>query len=383
MLVRYGSVAAALTALALPNTAQAMPPDMKMAESNAQCNGPSHIPIVEVEGNGRGKYGSVKTRELWTCIAVNTGSGPPANRGPVETNIEVEGTSKGANTSSGWRYYTMPFAYVGLLSDGGTYRQDPVELCNDLANSKRGQARRRFIKNGDYINVAGGYRVTGQTTWKIRRSNNPYNPNFHRTRHEAFERSMRIPALIRCLPTDHFATTSRTTSTTSASNADIARELERKRRERERAERRSNGNGNGTRADPANRTTPAQRTNPKPTVKRLKLTIAPANVERVGNWRCPKTLRLRGRVNVRRAFEGNAIFTGTQWLSRNTKLDFDGEGGRYVVVNHPLSWQVGGLTGSAGTAPRKQLSFAFNVSDSDGDLKRSKRENITVICNRA
>lgn len=358
----------AIVCLGAPGIAYAMPPQVKLADSNAQCDGPTHIPIIEVEGKARAQYGSVKTRELWACIAMNTDDqGPPANRGTVDSSVTVESTTKPANSSSGWRYYTVPFAYIGPLSTGGTYRMDPVEMCNDLADSKSGQARRRFIRQGDYITVDDAFRVTGKTTWKIRRSSNPYNPDFHRTRHQPFERAIRVKALIRCLPTNNFATTSSNTSTTSTLPPGTVP-----------TSRRTPGG-----ADPADRTNPSRRTTPRPTVKPVSLTLAPANMQTVGRWQCPRTLRLRGRVDVRRAFEGKAIFVGEQWLSRSIDLDFSGESGRYVTASYPLEWSVGGLASNANTAPRKQLSFTFNVSDKNGVLKRTERKNIAVICKRS
>jgi hypothetical protein len=167
----------------------------------------------------------------------------------------------------------------------------------------------------------------------------------------------RAKALIRCLPTENFATTSPTTSTNSTLPPGSVPT----------SGRRDSG------TDPANRTTPRRRTNPPPTVK---------HVQAVGRWQCPRAVRLRGRIDVRRKFEGKAIFTGTQWLSPSTDLDFAEEGGRYIVASYPLDWPVGGLAGGSGNAPRKRLSFTFNVSDENGVLKRSKRKNITVTCKR-
>ena len=53
---------------------------------------------------------------------------------------------------------------------------------------------------------------------------------------------------------------------------------------------------------------------------RTTLRIEPANIQQVGKFLCPMELKLYGRVDSHRKFDGEALFAGTHYLSALTPL---------------------------------------------------------------
>ena len=315
------------------------------------------VPTIVVKGKSRGRYSEATTRELlvWLTIA---GSAPNRDKRHNGSYVNIAGTSVDIEKPGAPKIKRFGFVYTKPDSTGGTYKLSPVELCNSEASKGGRQARGRFIRKGGMIRLENAYLVKATANWIVRKRGSTFNEP------ASWNSETRIPVVVKCLPTGHFAKTSTTTSTTSANGSDAMREeLERKRRERERE----------------NRNQP-RRTNPAPTIKGMSLTSAPAEVKRVGNWMCPTVMRLKGRIDVNRAFKGNAIFLGGQWLSNNNALDFRRAGGRYLIANRPLNWRVSGLSTGRNTAPRKQIDLSFNVTNQAGKLIQSKKKRVLVTC---
>jgi len=333
-------------------------------------------PVIEVEGIARGRYGHIRNEKL-TAWIVYFGKRPDWARRFKRTDVFVDNVKaqelpgpdhpKGPYPQTNGYAYPITFAYRTPGISGDPKHLKSVQTrCNEALANAKGSTRKHYIQNGVILKMPAAYLVKVVVIWDSR-------GRFERT--PAIDTTW-IGATIKCLPTGQFAATSKDTSTSSASQADIARELNKKKHNKLNKKKHNSGNNNlSDQSDPHD-----SRTNPKPTVRKLSLTAAPANVRSMGNWICPATIRLRGRVNVRREFKGSAIFLGDEWLSGLTQLDFDGAGGRYIVANYPIAWPIGGLSAASGSAPRQQLFFTFNVSDKNGLLKRSVRKDLTVTC---
>ena len=115
---------------------------------------------------------------------------------------------------------------------------------------------------------------------------------------------------------------------------------------------------------------------------RTTLRIEPANIQQVGKFLCPMELKLYGRVDSHRKFDGEALFAGTHYLSALTPLSFKAEGGRNVTASYKMNWtKAGGFTLEANDEPRKQkLTFRFNIADTTGKLLQSSVETVDVSC---
>lgn len=340
------SISIGLT-MAFPSSAYAAVVSVEMAQSKKGCNAKSHIPVIEVEGKAAGKYSKVNTRELWTCLKVR-GQKPTGGREGIEGTLTTENNRIEIPAAADTRIHGMAFRYIGPLSEGGTYRQNPVALCNNKARGLKGQKLKNFIKQGDFINIPRAYKVSATATWKVRKNTkNALNPNYHKHKHEKWDSANTIPALIRCLPTQKYAKKS-----PSKTN-------------------------HGKRTNPQPQ---PKRSNPASPIKSMSLAAAHSNVKRIGNWICPSNIRLKARVDVNRSFKGNGIFVGSKWLSNNTRLKFNKAGGRYVIANYPIKWSVGGLSAGGKKAPRKKLNFSFNVSTPQGKLIKSSNKHLQVTC---
>ena len=355
MRLKKTSVCGAIVMVAaFPNTAAADVVSVEMAQSKANCNAPGHIPIIEVAGNKRGKYNRVKTRELWTCLKVR-GEQPGWSRNGKGGTVSVETNSRTISTPKGTDIHGVAFAYVGPLSAGGTYRQDPVAMCNQAIKGLTGSKREQFISQGTYITVEKAYKVGATATWEIRKSKIAASPNFYRFDHKQWAAANTIPALIQCLPTGKPAAS-------PAGNADVPA--------------------------PGRRTNPVPqppRVNPPPTISTLKVEAAPMDIERVGNWMCPTKLRLNGRIDVIRPFSGASIFVGPQWLSPKTDIKLQGAKGRNVIAVYSMNWDrtgQGSLSVSSQTPSRQTLTFKFNVTDAAGKLLKTASKTVSVVCKR-
>ena len=336
-----------------PSIAKADTVSVEMAQSKAGCSAPSHIPIIEVAGNKPGKYRRVKTRELWTCLKVR-GKKPDYSRNGKGGTIRAESNGRDIDTPNGTDIHGIAFAYVGPLSSGGTYRQNPVQLCNQAIAGLTGGKRQEFLTKGTYITLQNAYNAGATATWEIRKAKNAINPNYYRFNHKKWEGSAKIPALVRCLPT-------RKPGAGRTGNADPAPSP-------------------GRRANP-----PPRRTNPPPTISNMSLKISPMNIQRVGKWMCPTQLRLSGRIDVIRPFSGNSIFVGPRWLSRKTRIKFQSAKGRYVSGVYTINWSRSGQNSISvgGNKPSRQtLTFKFNVANTAGKLINSAPKTMKVVCKK-
>lgn len=303
---------------------------------------------VVVEGN-RQRYTRVKTQTVSLWVRMK-GHPPARSRGHQGSQMKIASFVYDFGEPDEPRIYRVDLPYQPPKN--GSF--DTVLFCNGKLNALSGNARVDFLRNGGTYTVRNAYDGELRSSWLV--ADRPGIGFEDPPTVQTWENSVEIIAQIKCAPLNRNAGATRTNP---------------------------EGNARRTNPDRSPSGNPgSRRTNPPPTVKPLSLTAAPANIEQVGRWRCPSTVRLRGRVDVRRAFNGKAIFVGAQWLSTPSDLAFGGEGGRYIVASYPLDWQIGGLTSSTSSAPRKQLSFTFNVSDADGELQRSKRRNMTVTCQR-
>ena len=130
------------------------------------------------------------------------------------------------------------------------------------------------------------------------------------------------------------------------------------------------------------RVTPAVPAALLPDIAAAELRIEPQKISQIGKQLCPTQLRLYGRVEARRAFQGKAVIFGTGFLSPVTNLSYGGPGNRNIVATYPLSWAaIGGLAGSAPSGLRSQtISLTMNVTDLDNKVLESVKETVTVTC---
>ena len=223
----------------------------------------NRAPVIEVEGIARGRYGRIRNNKLMAWI-VYFGSRPDWARRFKRTDVFVDNVKaqelpgpdhpKGPYARPNGYAYPITFDYrtPGVSSDPKQLKSVQTR-CNEAIANAKGPDRKRYIQNGVILKLPAAYLVKVAVIWDSR-------GRFERAPPTA---SIWIGATIKCLPTGHFAATSRDTSAGSASQADIARELDKKRRK-------SGNNGPANESDPQ-----SNRTNPGPMVRKFSLTTAP------------------------------------------------------------------------------------------------------------
>lgn len=238
------------------------------------------------------------------------------------------------------RIYRIDFAYQAPRN--GSF--DAVLFCNGKLNALSGTARQRFLRKGKTYNLRNAYDGSLSSTWLV--ADKP-GPGFEDPPTlQTWKNSVEIIAQVKC----------------AALDADAGRNT----------------------SPAARRTTPTspRRTTPPPDIKASFRTASLA-VRRVGNWICPTSIRLVGRVDVGHRFEGSAIFSGPDWFSPRSTLYFDKAGGRSIVSSYPIDWSVtsnGSLTAGGDKAPRRDLTFRFNIANSELTVVTSATRTIRVTC---
>lgn len=295
-------------------------------------------PTIVVKGSGYGKYGSIETREMFTSFTIK-GSTPKKDKKYHHTYVNIGDTRKKINRPKSVRIERMSFAYKAPLSEGGTSRLSPIELCNKEVKRRSGNGLKKFIRKGGTISLKNAYIAEATTSWNVK--------NGAFSKYATWTDSTKIGAKVKCLPTKNFARTSKNTST-SSHKPNIPRA--------------------------------------KPTLKPLSLKVAAMNVKRIGNDMCPTQIRLVGRVDTRRGFKGESLFIGPHWLSRKTDIKLHKAGGRSIVATYPIKWNKGignSLSAGASKKPKTQtLTFKMNVATTAHKQLGSTSKTIKVTCKK-
>ena len=293
---------------------------------------------IVVHGNKK-RYTRVGTDTVSAWVRVK-GHPPKRARSHNGSNIRIGSFEYDFAEPGSPRVYRVDFPY--LAPRNGSF--DAVLFCNGKLNALSGNARRQFLRNGQTYNLRNAYDGLLSSSWLV--ADKP-GPGFEDPPTvQTWENSVEIIALVKC----------------AALDTDTDRDA----------------------SPPPRRTTPnsPRRTTPPPNVK-ASFRTANMAVGRIGNWICPSSIRLVGRVDVGHRFAGSAIFGGHGWFSPRSTLAFDQAGGRSIVASYPIDWSAtstGSLAAAGNLAPRRDLTFRFNIANSDLTVVTSATRTIRVTC---
>ncbi len=281
--------------------------------------------------------------DIWAAVFIEKSTSTPSYNSLV---LQAESSEiKGEITAATRRYkFTIPYADPRSGSVTGQ-RNSAVAACNGRLASLNGSARADFLRDGAEIKVTGAYRLKAVATYittKKREKKGGFEQAPTITEHTDEAVAM-ANAVIVCRPLDR--PRPRTSTTTTGATPKPGKPL-------------------------------------PPVIAAAELRIEPAKVTQVGTQMCPSELRLYGRVEASRAFNGKAVIFGTGFLSPVSDLSYDGPGNRNIVATYPLSWGgSGGLAGTAPSGPRSQtVTLTLNVTNADNKVQESIKETVTVTC---
>lgn len=304
---------------------------------------------IVVDGPHGTSYDKVVTDkvEIWVRSTLNR---LPGERPTSAMRIEVEGEvyerdeHEGQTLSFKTQRLRLAFPYVDPLSPTvDNARRSPIAFCNQQLASKSGKAREDYLLHGYEVRIPNAYRIEawaaaewwteeGRTFKEFKRHIDPYST------------SVFAGATIECRPLH---------------------------RPRAHTQTRTQGASSG-------RT--GQRREPTVSLATLRMEAAAKQV--IKGQLCPTQLRLYGRVQTIRAFEGKAVIFGPAYVSPVSQLNFTHGGNRNVIATYPLKWnEPGGLAAAGAQAPSSQsVSLTMNVTTMDNKVLKQAHETVTVGC---
>lgn len=309
---------------------------------------------IVVDGKQNGPYDEVVTEqvEVWVRSTIPK---LPGERRTTAMRIEIEGEvferdnwRGGQDVSNATERLRFAFPYVDPLpgSNPGAIanlRRSPVDYCNRRLAELSGKARQDFLSRGDESRIQNAYIIEAwaKAEWVTEEGRIFKEFKWHT---DTYSVDVPAGATIEC----------------KALN-----------RPRPRTETRTQGANSGQTGKRL-----------EPTVRLATLRVEPAAKEVFGSQLCPTQLRLYGRVQTIRAFEGKAVIFGTAYFSPVTQLNFTHGGNRNLVATYPLKWnRPGGLAAAGAQAPTSQsVSLTMNVTTTDNKVLKQARETVTVSC---
>lgn len=314
---------------------------------------------IIVTGSTENRYDKVITTSLDAWVSVKAPETPARSAGKGAGTITIEG-QESVRVSSGFptapTIYKLSFPYRDPRSlQVANQRISPVELCNDRLRSLSGAAREQFLREGGNILRQDAYIAEAGQGWYIRPKGGQFAGPPER---QTWKDQAGIPAVVRC-------------------------------RNLAGPEPRQDTGTTGPPPRPGrepSRTTPEPpRVTPPPTIVRVTLRGEPANWQNVGGQSCPTQVRLYGLVEVRRRFDGRAVFFGPGFLNPPQNLSFPDQGSRTLTATYNVKWPAGprgmAAPGGARPAPRtQQVTLRFNVADANNRVLESAQTTETLTC---
>lgn len=349
-----GAAAAAL--FAYPVTATAQIVEVHHIPPKAGTETDIGTTRIVVTGSTENKYDKVVTSSLDAWVSVKAPDKPPRDKDKLSGSVSIEG-HHAAGIATGFSgaptIYKLTFPYQDPRSlQVANQRVSPVKICNDKLASLSGVAREEFRNKGGNVLRQDAYVATAKQGWMVRKQGSL----FYELKY--WEDTAGIPAVIAC----HRLTGPKPRDSTTTRGAD---------------------------ARPPTRTTPKpqpKRVTPPPTIAKVTLRGEPQNWQTVGGQSCPTQVRLYGFVEVRRGFNGKAIFFGPGFLNPPRDLSFPAAGNRTLTATYNAKWAGGAPTGlsaggGAAPAPRSQkVTLRFNVADPAGKVLESATTTETLTC---
>lgn len=342
--VAVSAIAMVPAAPAMANTnmltlTQAVPgqdgPDV--GETRIVVDGPSKLGYDEVE---------TKTVDMWLRLTLNKVPGVPDKHQIDSVAIESEGESVDATQAFTTKRYKLSFPYADPHSTSVVgQRNSPIDMCNNRMKSLSGAALEKFLVQGEIIKLTSAYPVLarGEANWSTT-SGGVFKDIDHHVKY--YEDRINAKAVVECKPLGRPRPQTQTST-------------------------------QGTKPKPGKRM--------EPTISAATLRMEPAQTVASGGQICPSQLRLYGRVEAIRAFEGKAVIFGPGFLTPVSELNYTHGGNRNIVGTYPLKWDgVGGLAAAGKETPLKsqKVSLTMNVTTADNKVLKQAKTTVTVTCKR-
>lgn len=301
---------------------------------------------IVVDGASKLGYDEIETKtvDLWLRLTLNKVTGVPDKHQIDQLTLESEGESLGAAQSFATKRYKLSFPYADPHSTSvANQRNSPINMCNARLKSLKGDALATFLAQGEKIKLTSAYPVLarGEANWTT--TSTVFKYIDHHSKY--YEDKINAKAVVECRPLGRPRPQTQTST-------------------------------QGAKPKPGKRM--------EPTISEATLRMAPAQSVASGGQLCPSQLRLYGRVQTIREFEGKAVIFGPGYLSPVSELTYTHGGNRNIVGSYPLQWdKIGGLAAGPDNAPKSQtVSLTMDVTAKDNKVLKQAKETVTVTCKR-
>lgn len=302
---------------------------------------------IVVDGPSKLGYDEVETKavDIWLRLTLNRVADIPDKHQIDSIAIESEGESVDATQGFTTKRYKLSFPYADPHSTNvANQRNSPIDMCNDRMKSLSGAALEKFLAQGETIKLTSAYPVLarGEANWSTT-SGVVFKDIDHHTKY--YEDNINAKAIVECKPLGR--PRPQTQTSTQGVNPKPGKRME-------------------------------------PTIAAATLRMEPAQTVASGGQICPSQLRLYGRVEAIRGFEGKAVIFGPGFLTPVSQLNYTHGGNRNIVGTYPLKWNgIGGLaTGKEAPLKSQKVSLTMNVTSADNKVLKQAKTTVTVTCKR-
>ena len=318
----------------------ALADDPVIAGRQATPDAARQIGMSEIRvGGNRTRYNKIETSSfnLWVEI---TGHPPARAVGEGTHTMTINGKAFDLDQPDREaRLYRLkaPFA----VPRDNTFRLR--QFCNDELNKRSGDEKTRFLQEGGEFYIGDAYTADLSSSWLVRarQSGVFQDPPSRQTWTGEFP----VGAAVICVALDPNAGAVRTSVPRRA---------------------------NPPAPDPAD----------LPRLKTATLDIAPYAVERVGNFRCPTKLRLRGFIETNKRMRGQVVIFGPAFIAPPKKFDFDDAHTMNHIATYDMKWEAdtGSLAANTSSPSRQDLTFKMNVLNGRDKIVKTIERSIRVTC---
>lgn len=305
------------------------------------ATGYKKLPTIVVSGD-KDRYSEILTDTLTYNIIVKIRYDPKHDKGPSYGTIVLENSHVDISPSSKKTTYEISIPYTKPI----TYKSgiSPIDHCNAWLDGKTGTQKKEALKKGTTKHIKNAYKATASSSYYHRKSKLAFWKKKTTKKAEIY-----LPVNVRC----------------------------------------QNLSGPKPRKKSSTRKHQTGRKGVHyPTITKLTLRVEPGQKELIDGQICPTKAYLYGYIESFRSVKGSAVFFGTDYISRITKINLYKQDQRSVKATYPIKWTSTGVKKTIADNSTKKdklktksFDITLNISNEKNVvIKSTGKKSFTVTC---